>query len=163
MYHKQVQKLLLLTLLNFNFTNVHLKEEQKKSDNFYHLSIPDTNGKSIYLENREDINPRFKPNIPIKIDPTIRPPLELEQIPVIPFKYNVNFSKNYFKNLKANMLSNLDGICGYTAIGMYLSYLDAFWNDNIISDEFDSNKSNYLYNKDSILSNANDFSTFESP
>lgn len=30
MYHKQVQKLLLLTLLNFNFTNVHLKEEQKK-------------------------------------------------------------------------------------------------------------------------------------
>lgn len=61
------------------------------------------------------------------------------------------------------MLSNLDGICGYTAIGMYLSYLDAFWNDNIISDEFDSNKSNYLYNKDSILPNANDFSTFESP
>ena len=44
------------------------------------------------------------------------------------------FSTIYFDNLNYNLGENVKGSCGYVAIGMYLSYLDTYWDDDIISE-----------------------------
>lgn len=44
----------------------------------------------------------------------------------------------YFSHLKENIPNNSLGICGYTGISMLFSYYDTYWNDLVISDEFDS-------------------------
>ena len=49
---------------------------------------------------------------------------------------NPIFTKYYFSNLLNNFPSNYDGICGYTALTMLLSYYDTFWNNNFIDSSF---------------------------
>lgn len=50
-----------------------------------------------------------------------------------------NFAQQYFLNLN-NHGSNLRGSCGYVAVGMWLSFFDTYWNDNIISEQYDKNE-----------------------
>ncbi|MBO8428174.1 MAG: C10 family peptidase [Firmicutes bacterium] len=51
---------------------------------------------------------------------------------------NEEFStKAYFKNLDNNSLYNVGNSCGFVALAQYLSYLDTFYNDDIINDSFE--------------------------
>lgn len=45
---------------------------------------------------------------------------------------NFPFAESYFKNLKSNMPINILGNCGYTSIGMLMSFYDTFINNSII-------------------------------
>lgn len=47
-----------------------------------------------------------------------------------------SFTYGYFQHLSAHG-KNYQGSCGYVAIGMWLSYYDAYWNDNIIPSVYD--------------------------
>ena len=55
----------------------------------------------------------------------------------LPATYNKVYTHNYFKNLHTNIPNNQYGSCGYVALGMYLSFWDSYWNDNIISEQYD--------------------------
>ena len=49
---------------------------------------------------------------------------------------NLNFPNQYFRNLTYHGI-NQKGTCPYIAIGMFLSYYDTYWNDDIIPDDYD--------------------------
>ena len=49
---------------------------------------------------------------------------------------NLNFPNQYFRNLTYHGI-NIKGTCPYIAIGMFLSYYDTYWNDDIIPDCYD--------------------------
>ncbi len=51
---------------------------------------------------------------------------------------NPSFMYKYYKNLGDNILTNHLGICGYTAIAMFLSYYDTYWSDDFILENYDS-------------------------
>ena len=59
----------------------------------------------------------------------------LNDVPPHPNDYK-NFANQYFRNLTYHGL-NEKGTCGYIAIGMFLSYYDTFWDDNIIPENYD--------------------------
>lgn len=48
----------------------------------------------------------------------------------------LNFPNQYFRNLENHGI-NERGSCAYVAIGMFLSYYDTYWNDEIIPDAYD--------------------------
>ena len=50
-----------------------------------------------------------------------------------------NYMEIYYDNLTNNLGKNYKGSCGYIAIGMLLSYYDAFLNDDIIPEQYDVN------------------------
>lgn len=52
------------------------------------------------------------------------------------FSVNPTMSK-YFKNLNKCIGKNLNGSCGYVALGMLLSYYDTFYNDDTIAEQYD--------------------------
>lgn len=77
------------------------------------------------------------------------------------------FTSRFFSNLKNNMPNNFDyvypdgtvnavfGNCPFVAISMYMSYLDVYWNDNIIPN---------IYQEEEAVPNFDDVnSSFESP
>lgn len=71
-------------------------------------------------------NPLRKP-----VMPTILPP-------VYPSSRDYkSFMEVYFNGLRYNMGKNVNGSCGYVALGMLLSYYDSYENDSIISEEYD--------------------------
>lgn len=47
-----------------------------------------------------------------------------------------NYVNQYFRNLN-NIGNNIYGTCAYIALGMFLSYFDSYWNDNIIPEQYD--------------------------
>ncbi|MCR5092289.1 MAG: hypothetical protein K6B51_06305 [Bacilli bacterium] len=49
-----------------------------------------------------------------------------------------NISSVYFSNLRSNFGINSHGSCSFVSVGMLLSFYDTFWNDSLISDEFDA-------------------------
>lgn len=51
---------------------------------------------------------------------------------------NKSFLTTYYSHLKQNMPNNSLGICGYTAISMFFSYYDTYWNDLFIPEQYDS-------------------------
>lgn len=57
---------------------------------------------------------------------------------------NKEFLYNYYYHLSDNKLTNNLGICGYTAISMFLSYYDTYWDDNFIPENYDSDPSKVL-------------------
>lgn len=57
----------------------------------------------------------------------------------------LNFPNQYFRNLSYHGI-NKRGSCAYVAIGMFLSYYDTYWNDNIIPEQYD--RQSYLLNKE---------------
>ena len=50
---------------------------------------------------------------------------------------NNYYATHYFYNLKNNFGNNLVGSCAYVALSMLLSFYDTYWDDNIISENFD--------------------------
>lgn len=56
------------------------------------------------------------------------------------FVPNKEFLIKYFKNLKNNKITNYLGVCGYTALGMFLSFYDTYWNDDFIEEKYESDK-----------------------
>lgn len=54
------------------------------------------------------------------------------------FVSNKTFLSTYYSHLRNNMPLNILGICGYTAISMFLSFYDSYWNDNFIAEQYDS-------------------------
>lgn len=46
------------------------------------------------------------------------------------------YATQYFSNLDYHGI-NTNGTCAYVALGMFLSYFDTYWNDNIISEQYD--------------------------
>lgn len=58
---------------------------------------------------------------------------------------NINYMKNYYKHLGTNVVLNKLGVCGYTALGMFLSFYDTYWNDGIIMDYVDSDRTEITY------------------
>lgn len=53
---------------------------------------------------------------------------------------NLNFPNQYYRNLTYHGL-NMRGSCAYVAIGMFLSYYDTYWNDNVILERYDKTAS----------------------
>ncbi|MBP3733330.1 MAG: hypothetical protein J6I84_08815 [Bacilli bacterium] len=53
------------------------------------------------------------------------------------FVSNKTFLTNYFSHLSENFPTNQLGICGYTAISMFLSFYDTYWNDCVIEEKYD--------------------------
>lgn len=49
-----------------------------------------------------------------------------------------NYQTYYFNKLGSNMGNNTKGSCGFVATGMLLSFWDTYWDDNIISENFDA-------------------------
>lgn len=45
---------------------------------------------------------------------------------------------NYYKHLNLNKPANTMGICGYTAISMFLSYYDSYYSDLFIEEKYDA-------------------------
>lgn len=50
---------------------------------------------------------------------------------------NNHYSTLYFSNLNEHFANNSHGTCSFVSIGMLLSFYDSYWNDNIISENFD--------------------------
>ena len=48
-----------------------------------------------------------------------------------------NYASYYFKNLTENFGNNVYGTCTYVALGMFLSFYDTYWDDNIIPEKYD--------------------------
>lgn len=57
----------------------------------------------------------------------------------------LNFPNQYFRKLSYHGI-NKKGTCAYVALGMFLSYYDTYWNDNIIPEQYD--RQSYLLNKE---------------
>lgn len=49
-----------------------------------------------------------------------------------------NYQTYYFNKLGSNMGNNTKGSCGFVATAMLLSFWDTYWDDNIISENFDA-------------------------
>ena len=56
------------------------------------------------------------------------------------------YASYYFNNLNTNFGNNTHGSCGFVAMGMLLSYYDTYWDNSIISSNYDV-KSNYVGNR----------------
>ena len=69
-----------------------------------------------------------------------------------------SFMTKYFKNLKGNIIDNYLGVCGYTSLGMLLSFYDSYWNDNTIRNQYD-----VCTNVSSIVFNNQNSTNYESP
>lgn len=54
----------------------------------------------------------------------------------------------YFENLNNNFGDNINGSCGYVAIGMLLSYANEFLDSTIVPKNFSFNKNGTIYNID---------------
>ena len=52
---------------------------------------------------------------------------------------NDYYAPTYFKNLRTNFGYNTKNSCGYVATAMLLSFWDTYWDDNIISENYDAN------------------------
>lgn len=63
------------------------------------------------------------------------------------------FAKQYFRSLK-NHGKNLRGSCAYIAVGMWLSFYDTYWNDNIIPEQYDKTELAIRYNNSYYCPNA---------
>lgn len=50
----------------------------------------------------------------------------------------LDYQSRFFRNLISNKPSNYDGVCGYTAISMLLSYYDNYANSSIISSQYET-------------------------
>lgn len=61
------------------------------------------------------------------------------------------FLYTYYRHLNNNKPYNNLGICGYTAISMFLSFFDTYWNDLIIEEKYESNVTNI--NSNSLYKN----------
>ena len=55
--------------------------------------------------------------------------------------YIDSYATTYFSVLKNNFGVNSEGSCGYVAAAMLLSYYDSYWNETIISENYDSSGS----------------------
>ncbi len=75
------------------------------------------------------------------------------------FVENKTFLTTYYLHLRSNMPRNRLGICGYTGIAMFLSFYDTYWNDDFISDEYDSD---VITMKGSVLYSSS-ASAYQSP
>lgn len=81
-------------------------------------------------------------------------------LPLSTHSYSTNktFSKFYFSNLLNNLPANYDGICGYTAISMLMSYYDTYWNNNFIDNVYSNNQ------QTPYITDLNDMvNTYDSP
>ena len=78
---------------------------------------------------------------------------ELNPINVPELYRKEHYSTYYFNNLRNNMGSNYIGSCSYVAVGMMLSYYDSYWNDRVISDDYEQ-KSDVFCNYLEIISES---------
>lgn len=60
------------------------------------------------------------------------------------------YASYYFNNLKTNFANNSHGTCAYVAASMLLSYYDTFWDDDFISEQYDSTTSFIKENSDNV-------------
>lgn len=51
-----------------------------------------------------------------------------------------SFKNTYFSRLTQNFGKNEFGSCGYVALGMLLTYMDSYYNDYIVPEQFDKNE-----------------------
>lgn len=102
----------------------------QNDDGMYYATMPDENGNfnpEVLIEEESGTTTfSYVPVIPPTNDPDI-------------YVSNENFLYNYYYHLDDNILQNNIGLCGYTAIAMFLSYFDTYWNDNFIEEKYESN------------------------
>lgn len=116
---KKVLFLLIITLL-VSFTNIY---SEKLIGNNYKEQ------QNLLCKNEKKVN-------------TIYDPLIHYSTPGHYYNDSTTYLNNYYSTIYFNNLTNNFGInkvgsCGYIAIGMYLSYLDTYWDDDIISENYD--------------------------
>ena len=64
-----------------------------------------------------------------------------------------NYASYYFSQLKSYLGYNYKNTCSYIAVAMLLSYYDTYWDDNIISSQYEQVQDDFDINK-SIESNS---------
>lgn len=107
--------------------NVASSVEENDNEVLYHETAPDEEG-----------------NIENDYDPSVQSTDFSSEVysgttPLIDvYKDGGELMKNYYRHLDANKISNSMGNCGYTAIGMLLSYFDTYWNDNFIEEKYEA-------------------------
>ena len=134
---------------------------QGNQDRIFYLTAPDENGitnyEDTYLEDRIQNDEKNESNSSFS-NPKRRPPSNGDTSDL--FVPNKNFMNNYYSHLRKNIPYNELGICGYTAISMFLSYFDTYWNDEIIEEKYEQHE-----NMDSSLfySPSSKIDDYESP
>lgn len=122
--------------------NVLINDNQHNK--LFYLTAPDENDninyEDTYLEEREypDGNNEGGDNIPSPLVQKRRPPSNGDTSDI--FTPNKNYMSNYFSHLNTNFPFNRLGICGYTAISMFLSYFDTYWNDAVIEEKYEQHE-----------------------
>ena len=121
--------------MNYSSVNFGVKKGvdyniSDENDELYYATLPDENGIIDYedFSNLVSIGNILSSNIP-------SPSKEIDEDI---YDANPTFLYNYYSNLKDNIMTNKMGICGYTAIGMFLSYFDTYWDDHFIPETYDS-------------------------
>ena len=112
---------------SFPFSLLHVSEEPK-ANQVYYLSEPDDTGTST-IDSGAGLSAFSADNV-IQIIPSCLSINESQYFP------NKVFSSRYFRHMKRNYPKNVDGICGYTAMSMLLSYYDTYWNDDFIPNNY---------------------------
>jgi len=164
---KNIKLNLICAFLVINsFNCFHKTEVSKKEELIYNLSIPDLMTNKSSVLNDYDVSNVSSSSI-IKFSGKITPSIKDEVVTTSiknPFYYNEDFAYHYFSNLDKNMIANNDGICGYVAFIMYLSYLDTYWNDNIIPEIYDSSNNDISNtdNSETCVLSLDDY-VYESP
>lgn len=105
-----------------------------------YLSQRTNDGDEIYINNENllDENEAFVDEISFLEQNSVNPIFPNENLPLVPFYSNIDFLKLYFSNLYDGFLHNEHGSCGYTSIGMLMSFYDCYWNKNIINTVYEN-------------------------
>ena len=133
---KIVSIIALVLTMQFFIPNKEVKYNNSSFDSYnyeddlYYATEPDENG---------NFNPELFDNEVNVISSTSSPIIDDKEDIYIS---NKQFLFDYFTNLKNNILQNRIGMCGYTAIGMFLSYYDSYWDDHFIEDKYESQQTN---------------------
>lgn len=140
---KKIILLVVLSILNISFFknfysyNIDKSNNNNREDYLYYTLAPtdidfvSTNNYSFDLLNQNTSSPNT-----------------IQKDTFIP---DIGFRNKYYSNLNKNFPFNNLGICGYTAISMFFSYYDTYWNDGFIADEYDSTptkirSTDFIYN-----------------
>lgn len=130
-----------------NFVNSDIQHVNEETGKMFYATAPDENG-------------NFNPELPYEEDNEVDSSDDHDTLPPVKRRHpsnndtsdtyvaNKSFLSNYYSHFYENFPFNRLGICGYTAISMFLSYYDTYWNDQVIDDKYDYNNSKYISSVD---------------
>lgn len=141
---------------------------------FKNSSLVDTSLTTAFLSGTDDCNRYVEKDSSLFITTKpIVPYTPSDEAKIFPVSYNTNFTKYYFRNLYNGMPYNQAGDCGYTALGMLLSFYTSYLSPTFIPTKYwkisshsSLDDSNYEYNSPGVYDEGvemwKDYRTFNS-